>query len=226
MKAIIIGAGPSLFLKNHFELLKDSQFSGIVVIPDVLICRALQAGIIPDKFQIIVTTLEDEIHTKTLMNYDIVKKWGKSIDCFISARSPIQTESFCIETFRQVKKIERSEINNTSNVGLFSLFVIFEEMNINHICMIGMDHATAEDEFTLISKESEIFKNAFKEITNPNGTKCVMNPIQQLWRVQFMHYLEQYLYDVDLINCTEGGSLFGEKIQSMEFSEWLEANRF
>lgn len=223
MRCIIIGAGPSLFENKHLEILKRSDYEGVLIVPEVMAVRALEAGITPDKFKnYYIATLEDSWVTKDLMDYPIVKQWGKEITAIVSARAPDVTRDYCKDTFKDVLLIERPEVWQISNNGLFMYTVAYNDLEVDEVCLIGMDHATNEHEFCAISRDSEIYKNAFKEITNPEtGKTVIMNPIQQFWRIQFLHYVNKIYNKVKLVNCTQGGALFGENIKSMRFVEWL-----
>ena len=218
--AILLGAGPSLYKNNHLKLLANSNYTGLIMIPEIIAKKTLESGITPDKFNISYFTLEENFDVSEFLNYDIVLKYAKNITVYCSSRTIEKSKAFIERHFRRMAQIDRKEANETSNVGLFMLSVVFHELDINHVCLVGMDHATHEWETEKIDCNSEIYKLCFKEIYNTfSKTIAVLNPIHQVWYEQFYYFVEKYFKDVTIINCTEGGSL--TELKQMRFKDWL-----
>src|SRR3990167_1683424 len=218
--AILLGAGPSLFRNKHLELLANSNYKGLIMIPEIIAKKALESGITPDKFNVSIFTLEENFDVSEFLNYEIVLKYGFLIPVYCSKRTIQKSKDFIKSNFKDLIEIDRKEANETSNVGLFMLSVVFYELGINHVCLVGMDHATHEWETEKIDKNSEIYKLCFKEIYNTfSKTIAVLNPIHQVWHEQFYYFVYKYFNNIDLINCTEGGSL--TELRQMRFGDWL-----
>ena len=141
---ILIGAGPSLYRKNHLELLADSKYDGLIMIPEIIAKKTLESGITPDKFNISYFTLEENFDVSEFLNNEICLKYGFLIPVYCSKRTIPKSKDFIRKNFKELIEIDRKEANETSNVGLFMLAVAFRELGINQICMIGMDHSTHE----------------------------------------------------------------------------------
>ena len=220
--AILLGAGPSLYKNKHLELLAKSNYSGLIMIPEIIAKKTLESGITPDKFNISYFTLEENFDVSEFLNFDIVKKYASQITVYCSSRTIEKSKAFIERTFRRLAQIDRKEANESSNVGLFMLSVVFHELGINHICLVGMDHSTHEWETEKIDCNSEIYKLCFKDIYNTfSKTIAVLNPIHQVWHEQFYYFIEKYFKDVTIINCTEGGSL--TELRQVRLRDWLNA---
>lgn len=218
---ILIGAGPSLEKNKHLELLAKSKYKGMIMIPEILAEKTILRGITPDKFNIYYFTLEEHFDVSTFLNIESVLKWKDKISVYCSNRTIEKSKNFIESNFRRLIQIKRKEANETSNVGLFMMSIAFQDLGINEVCLIGMDHSTHEWETEKIAKDSEIFKLCFKEIFNPfTNEMVVLNPIHQVWHEQFYYFIEKYFDGINLINCTEGGSLID--LKNEKFGEWLD----
>jgi len=220
--AILLGAGPSLYRNNHLELLAASNYKGLIMIPEIIAKKTLEKGITPDKFNISYFTLEENFDVSEFLNFEIVEKYADKITVYCSSRTIEKSKAFIERFFRRMVQIDRKEANESSNVGLFMLSVVFHELGINHVCLVGMDHSTHEWETEKIDRNSEIYKLCFKEIHNEfAGVTAVLNPIHQVWHEQFYYFLEKYFKNVKIINCTEGGSL--TELKQVRLRDWLNA---
>jgi len=220
--AIILGAGPSLFRNNHLELLAESNYKGLIMIPEIIAKKSLEKGLTPDKFNISYFTLEENFDVAEFLNNEICLKWSDKITVYCSSRTIEKSKAFIERKFRRMVQIDRKEANESSNVGLFMLSVVFHELGINHVCLVGMDHSTHEWETEKIDHNSEIYKLCFKEIHNTfSNTIAVLNPIHQVWHEQFYYFIEKYFKDVTIINCTEGGSL--TELRQVKLRDWINA---
>lgn len=221
-QAILVGAGPSLFKHNHLEILAKSSFKGIILLPEVILKKALEAGITPEKFDIYATTLEDSWNTQGFFQHEIVKKYAPKLRFFISTKSPQTTIDYLKEIgVKDIKTLDKQDAVNSSNVGLFSYLVAKTLLKCDQVCLIGCDHGSNEYDHLTISEDSPIFKNAFVKEFNPDfGVWTILDPTHQKWKKEFLMTIEKY--PINLVNCTEGGSLFGNGIKSMRFKKYLD----
>ena len=97
----------------------------------------------------------------------------------------------------------------------------WRELKIDELCLIGMNTGTP-NMLIPMNEESEAFSLFYKKILNPDLNEWTyLNPSAQLWREAFMDFLELIPPNTEVINCTEGGSLFGNGIKNMRFEDWL-----
>ena len=109
----------------------------------------------------------------------------------------------------------------TPNVGLMAFCFAWRELKIDEICMIGMDQGSNKMSVPM-PEASEAFSLFYKKILNPDLNEWTyLNPSAQLWREAFYDFLELMPPNTEVINCTEGGSLFGNGIKNMRFEDWL-----
>ena len=65
----------------------------------------------------------------------------------------------------------------------------------------------------------------FKKIYNPDfNCYCIMDPIYQFYSNALKEFITRSPKWLSTINATEGGSIFGEKITSMQLLEFIEKN--
>ena len=73
-----------------------------------------------------------------------------------------------------------------------------------------------------INKDSPTFKKLFPRIYNPEfGCYCILDPIFQYYSTALKEFISRSPSWVNTINATEGGSIFGERIKCMTFSDFL-----
>jgi hypothetical protein len=126
-------------------------------------------------------------------------------------------------------------IQTGGNVGTAAWFVGWQILKCKNICLIGIDHGWDEkDSWDLITshgfnaksqkieRNSEIAKKLFPTIFNPDfNTYCIMDPIFQYYSNAFKEFISRAPDWVNTINSTQGGSIFGKNITSMNFSNFL-----
>ena len=119
----------------------------------------------------------------------------------------------------------------TDNRSLAQKFSMFK-----NICLIGINHGWDEtDPWDLIvshgfdaksqkiERDSEIAKKLFPKIFNPDfNTYCIMDPIFQYYSNAFKEFISRAPVWVNTINSTQGGSIFGKNIKSLNFNDFLE----
>lgn len=126
-------------------------------------------------------------------------------------------------------------IQTGGNVGTAAWFVGWQILKCKNICLIGINHGWEEDDpWDLIvshgydakpqkvEKGSDMGNKLFPRIFNPDfNTHCIMDPIFQYYSNALKEFILRAPDWVKTINATEGGSIFGEKIQPMKFSDFL-----
>lgn len=127
-------------------------------------------------------------------------------------------------------------IQTGGNVGTSSWFIGWRILNCKNIGLIGLNQGWEEDDSwekiishgnyikpPKLDRSSEKFKKLFPKVYNPDfKTYCILDPIFQYYSSGFREFISRSPSWVNTINATEGGSLFGERITSMKFSEFLE----
>ena len=122
------------------------------------------------------------------------------------------------------------------NVGTTSWFVGWQILKYSTIGLIGMNHGwDEEDDPSQIITHGHENPNAevdpsvtnitFKKIYNPDfNCYCIMDPIYQFYSNALKEFITRSPKWLSTINATEGGSIFGEKITSMQLLEFIEKN--
>ena len=73
-----------------------------------------------------------------------------------------------------------------------------------------------------IDKNSSSFQKLFPKVFNPDiGKYCILDPIFQFYSAGLKEFISRSPSWLTTINATEGGSVFGNRIKSMTFSEFL-----
>ena len=125
-------------------------------------------------------------------------------------------------------------IQTGGNVGTSSWFVSWKILQCTKVVLIGMNHGWNEDTpMDIITKHgvsfarsydesSPSFKRLFPKIYNPELKKCcILDPIFQYYREAMLEFISRSPSWLQTINATEGGSLFGNRLLSMKFSDFL-----
>ena len=127
-------------------------------------------------------------------------------------------------------------IQTGGNVGTSSWFIGWKILKCSTIALIGINHGWEEDDSweTILShgnnydiskgidRSSPAFDKLFKKIYNPDfNCNCILDPLFQFYSMAFKEFISRSPNWLTTINATEGGSIFGEKIQCMKFKEFL-----
>ena len=73
-----------------------------------------------------------------------------------------------------------------------------------------------------ISQKNKLFKKLYPKIFNPDfQTYCILDPIFNYYRNALIEFISRSPKNVKTINSTEGGSVYGDRITSMKFSQFL-----
>ena len=132
-------------------------------------------------------------------------------------------------------------IQTGGNVGTSSWFVSWKILKCKVVSLIGINHGWNDDDpldlilsHTLSNNEitgesfnidtnSDDFKKLFPKIYNPElNSFCILDPIFQYYRSALIEFIERSPDWLTTINATEGGSIFGKRIKSMKFKDFLE----
>jgi hypothetical protein len=131
-------------------------------------------------------------------------------------------------------------IQTGGNVGTASWFIGWKILKCNQIILIGINHGWTEDDpLELIMSHGNStnsididqnhpnFQKLFPTIYNPDfDCNCILDPVFQYYSNALKEFISRSPKSVFTINATEGGSIFGERITSMKFNEFLKKNNF
>ena len=126
-------------------------------------------------------------------------------------------------------------IQTGGNVGTSSWFVSWKILKCSKVILIGINHGWEEDDsretiirhglkhLSINIEESDHnFKKLFPKIFNPDIQKyCILDPIFQFYSTAFKEFILRSPSWLTTINATQGGSLFGERIKTMNFNDFL-----
>ena len=126
-------------------------------------------------------------------------------------------------------------IQTGGNVGTSSWFIAWKILKCSNVALIGLNHGWEEDDpwdlimrhglkhiSVKIDKNSPTFKKLFPKIFNPQiGKYCILDPIFQFYSTAFKEFISRSPSWLTTINATEGGSIFGDRVKCMTFSEFL-----
>jgi len=209
MKALIVGAGPSL-KENLDDYQRLGKFPGIVIATDAAVAPMLERDMIPDY----CATLEDLAALTKYYTPEIVMQKGKLIKtCYVSDRVSPEVKNAIRDANIPCEIAAPCRSETTSNVGLFSWLISHLIHKCNETYLIGMDHAYAGDKPPPVPRDSELFFWGFYTLYNPIlETEIILNPAHELWQEEF-HWNMVKFPDIKVINCTGWGALFGGGIE-------------
>jgi len=148
-----------------------------------------------------------------------------------------------IKSFNYItSKIIRAKKNNIGlpaiqsggNVGTSAWFIAWMILKCKNICLIGINHGWDEDDDWKkivthngdlpidIDKNNPVAKKLFPKIYNPHFKNyCYLDPMFSLYSMCLKEFIIRSPEWVETVNCTEGGSIFGERITSEYFIDFL-----
>jgi len=127
-------------------------------------------------------------------------------------------------------------IQTGGNVGTSSWFVGWKILKCNQICLIGINHGWEESDSwekiishgsdlvdtSVVDRDSPSFKKLFQTLYNPDfDCNCIVDPLFQFYSSALKEFISRSPDWLTTINSTEGGSIFGKRIQGMKFQEFL-----
>jgi hypothetical protein len=128
-------------------------------------------------------------------------------------------------------------IQTGGNVGTASWFISWQILKCSTVALIGINHGWEEDDSweTIIyhnnkdeigegvDRSSPTFNKLFRKVHNPDfNCNCILDPLFQFYSEALKEFIARSPEWVTTINATEGGSIFGERIKSMRFRDFLE----
>ena len=126
-------------------------------------------------------------------------------------------------------------IQTGGNVGTSCWFVSWKILKCTKVVLLGINHGWNEDTpIETITKhgvdfatsygiDTPEFQRLFPKIYNPDLQKyCIMDPIFQYYRGALLEFISRSPSDIETINATEGGSIFGTRINNMTFEHFLD----
>ncbi len=139
----------------------------------------------------------------------------------------------------KIVKIKKNEsglpaIQTGGNVGTSAWFISWMILKCKNVCLIGINHGWEEDDpwekiithngdlLIDIEQNDPAFNKLFQKIHNPDfDTYCIFDPMFLLYSLCLREFISRSPNWVNTINCTEGGSIFGDRITSKYFEPFL-----
>jgi hypothetical protein len=130
-------------------------------------------------------------------------------------------------------------IQTGGNVGTSAWFAAWKILGCDTIALTGINHGWEEEDswekiishgnmldINKVDKESPAFKKLFRKIHNPDfDCMCILDPLFQFYSEALKEFILRSPEWLKTINSTEGGSIFGERIKSMKFIDFLNSFR-
>jgi len=182
----------------------------------------------------IFTTIANPLAVQQARENQIKVHWMHSLfDLNEGKKSFNYISSIMVRSKNQTRGLPA--IQTGGNVGTSSWFVAWKILKCSVISLIGINHGWDEDdplEMIIkhgrddvsfdINKDSAEFQKLFPKIFNPDLNKfCILDPLFQFYRNALIEFILRSPDWVTTINSTEGGSIFGERIKQMKFSDFL-----
>lgn len=134
------------------------------------------------------------------------------------------------------KNIGLPALQTGGNVGTTSWFIGWQILKCSTIGLIGMNHGWDEDddpekilthgyENPETKVDSTVTNMTFTKIYNPDfNCYCILDPIYQFYSNALKEFIARSPKWLSTFNATEGGSIFGEKINSIKLVDFLKKN--
>ncbi len=126
-------------------------------------------------------------------------------------------------------------IQTGGNVGTSCWFIGWKILKCSVIGLVGINHSYDQDDplesITThykvpnnIDRNSALFKKLFPTIYNPEfRSYCILDPTFQYYSNALKEFISRSPDWVTTINATEGGCIFGERIQCSTFEKFLKS---
>ena len=260
--SIVIGKGPSIYEKNHLDILSTSKKNYTIVCSDIMLIEILKKGITPEKFEdFYVLTVDGKDEQSKFYDDPIVEKYSKKIKVILSTCTSPKVMDVCkkfglcvywfnplIDDFRKDGSFSKimnimtrgdknpkgvASLQTGGNVGTNSWIFSWAILGSSPVTLIGIDFGypastsiedTQHYEHLLkcYNNDKERVKNGHRVIYNKDfDCDVLLDVIFDYYREGFCNLVIHTPKWVKTINATEGGSLFGERIETMKFSEFL-----
>jgi len=144
-------------------------------------------------------------------------KYCKDVICVISRKTRSEVKEVIDSLkFKDVITINDDDINNSSNIGLFCAAFADRYLESKKIILIGFDHAHKEG----YKPKYDPKDGSFETYRHPDfHTTQILDPVFQIFRDEFLRFAPTS--KTEIINATEGGSLYGEGITCMRFEDCI-----
>ncbi len=250
-RALVIGAGPSLYRRRHLELLSEKEFDGVIFAADRAVKDCLDHGVVPDYIMVldgsekilkyidhnIVDEFSDSMGAiMCLMAHpSVVDRWNGNIFWFSNAidGDAIPNVSYMLHLL--LKKTELFTAGHSSSVGWSVAYTI----GCRDIGLIGLDLSYPSD----VPKEETWYYDRYYRAFNGDEVKidaqyknyhhsvfdtdCYFDPVFENYLFcSLAHFKTASDMGCKIVNCTEGGAIEGEGVRCMKFNDWLTDKRF
>jgi len=215
-KFFVVTIDPYPFVKKHYEdeIIKSygSKIKGIFTVitnPEV-VEKARDAEI--------------QIHwLHSLFDYNEGKKSFNNLSALMIRAKNIEHKLPAIQT--------------GGNAGTAAWFISWQILKCSTVALIGINHGHEEDDplETIIyhnnkeelsegvDRDSITFQKLYKKVYNPDfNCICILDPLYQFYSEALKEFISRSPDWLTTINATEGGSIFGDRIKSMKFKNFLE----
>jgi hypothetical protein len=128
-------------------------------------------------------------------------------------------------------------IQTGGNVGTSCWFIGWKILKCSVIGLVGINHGYDQDDSlesitthykvpNNIDRNSELFKKLFPTIYNPEfRSYCILDPTFQYYSNALKEFISRSPKWITTINATEGGCIFGERIQCHTFEKFLKLHK-
>lgn len=246
--ALFIAAGPSVRERGHVELLARRGWKGVSLATDRMLIPLLKAGYVPNYVvsvdgnrELIVKWFDDPIvdeYAPKIIGIFCSTVAKNAVDRFRKAGGEVRWFHGMMDSFFETDSVTSmmnfmtgsTALSAGGNVGA-TCFTVAHYLHCNPIVAIGLDLGyNADTPIEQTAYYDRLYKpgvpmeqlmKLYKRDWNPSTGK------EYLIDVVFVHYRDALREMVlaakrEFINSTEGGSLFGEGIKCLPFSEVLD----
>lgn len=222
MKAIVIGAGSTIYDKNHLEILSNSNFDGYVLPCDRILKYVINCGVTPLKFPkyytAIINNLVEPMSKWHIMddffNSESIKQHAKNIKCFLHSQVHPKQSEYLVHMGMTIagcyRPCEKQDTNYSHDCPKW------EFNDCGHVCMALWNFAKHQlhcSKIALLGVDLSYSKHdvEFYKDSNP------------LWNDQLTRTLKilKESKDVQTYNCTKGGNVYGDGIIDLTLREFL-----
>lgn len=255
--AIVVGAGPSLYIHKHLDLLKESSFGGVIVATDRMLIPLLKKGITPHY----VVSIDGSEHIPPFYKHKLVKTNATEISVLLGAYCspnvakiimrykmdvywfiPTFDKKLVFATATKINPNGLLGIRPLGNTGASAWVLSWSILKCNPTCLIGFDFGYPEGTplettgyysgaLKLVPQDpiasSIIVSPKYPTIYHPIfHTKAKTDPVYTHYREAFLESIRDLPLHIKIFNCTEGGTLFGNRIECVPFARFLKDFRY